>query len=928
MKSILLLLLAVATAWGQSAWSGGFRSQGPMVTPGVAGFTNAMLPDASLLNWNTAIAATPSPGATLTICASGCTYNNTQLQQALNDIQCGQTLTIQENGIYPATGTGLTVPAKDGVHNGPCNASNWITVKTAAVTASLPMEGIRITPCYMGLASWALAGYPSYNCLAPARHIPQIIFNGAGGSGSLQVLSGFVRFIGIEITRDNNFDLTFALINLGDNSTCTAADMTCLNLQPTNIIFDRCVVHGDAQRQTALGIKGGGARWVAVIESYIYDITLTYAGGGGDAHGYGWGTGHNYTNVGFGKFANNFVAASTMSSIFCGAFTEPISPATGYDGIPHDVWFSQQWLYKNPLWDTQIGATLNASETIEGVSYGPANDQELTLTPSSFQLAVNQSFQLQDVELNDSRQGINRAVGSGATMTASCGSPGACGTVTTQDGVATGSGIHTVQNQRIFSYTAPSAIPTGGTVTLTLSYQTIDGRLASLGNNRMLTATSTVTIVGSNPAHLIAVGPAASDLQMQPSYSDTYGNKRQFCAIFNAVANYSPATITWSVDGVAGGNSTVGTVDSQGLYCSPAAVGSHSVTSTAAEDSVSGSSAISVSNSAPIVGFDLKANTSKNGWELKCGKRILLENSYAENAWGSQGNGGGQDGTMLLMQVGNQANQVLDGAGNNVGYGPENISDITIRYDKFQHFASGFVVAALHSAMGMHRVTVSHVLGDDINYQRWSHGFLKTMSDIRYSGTSGTTMLSWTSPATPLVDNVSFRHITFVGQSTNAFSITNNLVQYKLIGLTLQDSIFAAAGSSTFTNSFGDVNDCNAASGTGSNNSEANALVPCVAPYALHHLLFLDNTASPTVFRSSPIWQAAGSLVAFANYNSANGGDYRLCKGVGNPVAGCTRVSPFAAGQADQASDGTDLGADVVNINNVESTVRGGIRTP
>ena len=98
-------------------------------------------------------------------------------------------------------------------------------------------------------------------------------------------------------------------------------------------------------------------------------------------------------------------------------------------------------------------------------------------------------------------------------------------------------------------------------------------------------------------------------------------------------------------------------------------------------------------------------------------------------------------------------------------------------------------------------------------------------------------------------------------------------MQYKLIGLTLQDSIVAAAGSSTFINSFGDVNDCNAASGTGSNNSEANALAPCVAPYTLDHLLFLDNTAAPNVFRSSPIWQAAGNSVAFANYNSANGGD-------------------------------------------------------
>ncbi len=927
MKSILLVLLTAATAWGQSAWSGSFISQGSMLSS-APGFTNAALPDPSLLSWNTTVASTLSPGSTLTICAAGCTYNNSQLQQAVNDIQCGQTLAIQENGIYPIAGNGLTVPAKDSAHHRPCNASNWITIKTAAASTNIPVEGTRITPCSIGLASSALAGYPAYSCASPVRHVPQIIFNGTGGSGTLQVLSGFVRFIGIEITRDNNFDLEFSLINLGDNSTCTAADMTCLNLQPTNIIFDRCIVHGDAQRQTPVAIKAGGARWVAMLDSYIYDITVTFAGGGGDAYAYGWGTGHYFTNVGFGKFANNFVAASTMSSQFCGAYAEPVSPATGYDGIPHDAWFSQQWFYKNPLWDTQIGATLNESETIEGASYGPASDQELILTPGNLQLAVNQSFQFQDAELNDSRQGINRAVGPTAIMTASCGSPGACGTVTSQDGVATGSGIHAVQNQRIFTYTAPSSVPTGATVTLTLSYQTIDGRLTTLGNDRTLTATATVTIVNSNPTHQIAVGPAAADLQMQPSYSDGNGNKRQFCMIFNAVANYSPATISWSVDGVAGGNSTAGTIDSNGLYCSSAVTGSHTITATASEDSTAGSTTASVSHFAPIVGFDLKANTVKNGWELKCGKRILLENSFDENAWGSQGNGGGQDGTMLLMQVGNQANQTLDGSGNNVGYGPENISDITIRYNKFQHFASGFVVAALHGALGMHRITVIHVLGDDINYQRWSHGFLKSMSDIQYSGAASTTVPSWTSPATPLVDNVSFRHITLVGQNISAFSITNNLAQYKLIGITLQDSIFAAPGSSTFVNAFGEANDCDLAAGSGTNNTEANALLPCVAPYVFNHLLLLDSTASATVFLSSPIWELANSSVAFANYNGANAGDYRLCKGVGNPVAGCTRVSPFAAGQADQASDGTDLGADIAGINAVESTVRGGIRTP
>ena len=370
MKFLLLLVLTGATATAQqSAWSGNSNSQGSMLTPAVLGNTGVALPDPALLGWKTSMATTPSPGAVVTIgngntgiCApSGCTFNSTQLSTAINSLACGETLKMQ-NTVYIAPNGTLNFAQV-------CDSAHWITIERDTTDPTFPAEGNRVTPCYSGMSASVLVGLPPYICISPARHMPYIQ---KSGSGSTILISGsHYRFVGIEWGRVNTYDLDFGIITLNNNGVCTAPDTACMNAQPANVIFDRNIVHGDAQRQTTRAFQFGGVRWVAVLDSYIYDITLSVAGGGGDAQAYGWGNGKYLTNVGFGKFANNFVSSSTMSSLFCGSFVEPLSPATGFDGIPHDVWFSQQWLYKNPLWDTQIGQTLNETENIEGTGYGP-----------------------------------------------------------------------------------------------------------------------------------------------------------------------------------------------------------------------------------------------------------------------------------------------------------------------------------------------------------------------------------------------------------------------------------------------------------------------------------------------------------------------------------------------------------------------------
>lgn len=66
------------------------------------------------------------------------------------------------------------------------------------------------------------------------------------------------------------------------------------------------------------------------------------------------------------------------------------------------------------------------------------------------------------------------------------------------------------------------------------------------------------------------------------------GATQQFSA---AVQGEISNTVTWSVDGTAGGNSTVGTIDASGLYTAPSGAGSHSIAATSAVDTAANASA-------------------------------------------------------------------------------------------------------------------------------------------------------------------------------------------------------------------------------------------------------------------------------------------------------------------------------------------------
>jgi hypothetical protein len=106
-------------------------------------------------------------------------------------------------------------------------------------------------------------------------------------------------------------------------------------------------------------------------------------------------------------------------------------------------------------------------------------------------------------------------------------------------------------------YTAPTSVPSPNTVTV----------IAVSQANPAESAAASVTITPSNVS--VSISPRVAAL--------TISQSQQFTA---TVQNTSNSSVNWSVDGNAGGNSTVGTISPSGLYTPPTTAGKHNVRAT------------------------------------------------------------------------------------------------------------------------------------------------------------------------------------------------------------------------------------------------------------------------------------------------------------------------------------------------------------
>ena len=116
---------------------------------------------------------------------------------------------------------------------------------------------------------------------------------------------------------------------------------------------------------------------------------------------------------------------------------------------------------------------------------------------------------------------------------------------------------------------------------------------------RCVTLAITLALVGCGGKSASTPTPTEVSVRLnQSSVSLSVGGQAQFTATVQGTSN--PA-VTWSVDSVTGGNSSVGTIAAAGLYTAPSQAGSHTVMATSVADTTkSATSAITVTSSVSV----------------------------------------------------------------------------------------------------------------------------------------------------------------------------------------------------------------------------------------------------------------------------------------------------------------------------------------
>jgi hypothetical protein len=261
------------------------------------------------------LADTPAPGKTRLV------KGGDNLQQALNSVDCGDTLQLE---------AGATFSGIFRLRQKPCDDAHWIVIRTSAPDTDLPPEGTRLTPCFAGIAS--LPSRPDYHCNNPRNVLARITFSGGSfASGPIVLDNGanHYRLQGLELTRD-------APERPVQNLVAPAAH------SPTDhFVFDRLWVHGTARDETTRGIFLSGARYVSIVDSYFSDFhCVAKTGACVDSQAVAGGVGE--LPEGPFKVVNNFLEAAGESIIFGGGHATT---------TPADIEIRHNHLYKPPTWN-------------------------------------------------------------------------------------------------------------------------------------------------------------------------------------------------------------------------------------------------------------------------------------------------------------------------------------------------------------------------------------------------------------------------------------------------------------------------------------------------------------------------------------------------------------------------------------------------
>ena len=258
--------------------------------------------------------------ATLTVCASGCTY--TDLQPAIDAAKFGDTIRLRAGATFVGH---YTLRAKSG--------TGTIVIRSDAPDSSLPSSGERLVPSDRG-------GDTSRTLL------PRIV--GRGGAYKTAPLlrtepnaHGYVlQFIEFDGTAHIGYE---TLIQLGADTTAAP---------PYAITLDRVYIHGHKYKGQKRGVTLNGKQ-LSVLNSYISDIKAVNA----DSQAL-----LGYNGAGPITIQNNYLEGAGENVMFGGA-----DPAVT-NLVPSDIVLRGNHLFKPLAWRNAILSTPANARAVAGGS--------------------------------------------------------------------------------------------------------------------------------------------------------------------------------------------------------------------------------------------------------------------------------------------------------------------------------------------------------------------------------------------------------------------------------------------------------------------------------------------------------------------------------------------------------------------------------
>jgi hypothetical protein len=223
------------------------------------------------------------------------------------------------------------------------------------------------------------------------------------------------------------------------------------------------------------------------------------------------------------------------------------------------------------------------------------------------------------------------------------------------------------------------------------------------------------------------------------------------------------------------------------------------------------------------------------------------------------------------------------------------VTDITFRYVRISHTGAGFCLATALSGNGVNG-------GAALAGARWSiHDVVLDDVSTKYigGGTAIEIMNSW--PSNPL-NNLTINHVTaFPDTGSHMLTVGNTISAAPMYGLVFTNNLIVTGRYPVWN--------------TGGSTSCAVGDVPltsinnCFATniFANNGLIAAPPAFPPSAWPSNNMFPPTIADVDFANYNNGNGGNYKLMP---------------SSSYKNQATDGKDLGANIVQLNAAMTSVQ------